>query len=943
MTKLFFLFLFFSFAAHANCQTVDFTISTSNNLFCAPSTVTFTQACTGNPTNFIWDFGNGTYGDQPSQPSTYATSGSYTIKLVAIFKNSTLSVSKTIYVNPTGTVSIDVDRNYICQPGIINFTGTGSNPIANYEWNFADGTPVADVTTNTISHSFAAYGTNNVTLKTTDNAGCVATASKSIAVTQLPITGFTNRTNGCIPATVNFTSNVTLPTGSSVTSYTWDYGDGTSAITPIGTTSQTYVAVGGYYPTLSVITSEGCSNTLKFNQLYFGTPPINGVAYSKKDSVCGSDSVVLVAKATNANSYYWQFGDGTPNVTTTDTIVKHKFATVGVKNIGVISYFNRCPGTFLRVRVVVVGVIAKFSFANTCSNKNTYLFTDTSSGKSTSRLWTFGDNTPTSSDSIKLHPFPIPGMFATKLFVQDSLSGCADSSTKTIYTATPALVSPDTAVCKNSNVIFSISNNYTNASAQYTWSVVGTTVGPAANDAIAVKATMLGSFNNNYVVIDNGQGSCRDTINLNRQILVKGPNLDFTVPASVCLTTPLNITNNSKPFIAADSIHLWYWNYGNAVVNDTLYQPAPLQYASGGSYNIKLVGIDINGCMDSLVKNVTIFSMPFLHLLSKNDTLCYGLTDTLVAFHNSPLLWSPAAGLSCVTCDTTLATPLLSSKYYATSTNSNNCSVQDSVSIIVSVPFTATITPGDVYICQQQTATVEVGPKGKVIVWSPVNGLSSTTVYSPSISPLQSTTYTATLSDSTGCTSNSSSATVNVIVKSSPTVNAGPDASYPKDATYKFAPTYSNNVSTYLWTPSDLLSCNNCNIPTGIAARSQVYVVQVTSDSGCVAFDSVIISIECKYANLFIPKAFTPNNDNLNDVFYPNTFGIKTITKFIIFNRGGQVMFQRNNFSPNDRSMGWDGTYKGSPQAAGSYVYIMEALCDLGEKLFKKDSFILLR
>jgi gliding motility-associated-like protein len=92
-----------------------------------------------------------------------------------------------------------------------------------------------------------------------------------------------------------------------------------------------------------------------------------------------------------------------------------------------------------------------------------------------------------------------------------------------------------------------------------------------------------------------------------------------------------------------------------------------------------------------------------------------------------------------------------------------------------------------------------------------------------------------------------------------------------------------------------------------------------------------------------MPKAFSPNNDNLNDYFYPITVGIKTIVRFTIYNRQGQVIYEATNFPPNDKTFGWNGLLKGSYQSVGTYVYILESICDIGEKLIKKGSFVLLR
>jgi len=261
--------------------------------------------------------------------------------------------------------------------------------------------------------------------------------------------------------------------------------------------------------------------------------------------------------------------------------------------------------------------------------------------------------------------------------------------------------------------------------------------------------------------------------------------------------------------------------------------------------------------------------------------------------------------------------------------------------IKVYAPFTAVPQNANPYICLNDTIHLNVSPPGKKIVWSPSNDLSTTNNYGSVASPSQTTTYTATLTDSVGCFT--SSTNINVHVKSRPTVDAGPDQSYPYNSPFTINPIYSNNISSYNWTPENLLSCNTCPSPSGIATSSNTFFIKVTSDSGCVAQDSITIFIECKDAYLLMPNAFTPNDDNLNDYFYPLTRGIKTIIRFSIYDRMGNLVYEAKNFPPNDKTYGWNGKIKGEDQATAVFVYYIEAVCDLGEKLYKKGSVVLVR
>ena len=342
-----------------------------------------------------------------------------------------------------------------------------------------------------------------------------------------------------------------------------------------------------------------------------------------------------------------------------------------------------------------------------------------------------------------------------------------------------------------------------------------------------------------------------------------------------------------------------------------------------------------------MVKSVIIHPLPYLYVIPPTDTLCTGKPDTLIAFHNNTIQWTPSGSLSCATCDTVLSNAASNTKYYITATSPFGCSITDSIQVNVFPPFTAVPSVDNPNICLNDTIQLNANPPGKRIVWTPAAGLSNANNYGTIASPSQTTTYTATLTDSAGCFTSSTSITVNV--KSLPMVNAGPDQYYPYNAPFTIDPVYSNNISSYSWTPANLLSCSDCADPSGTADSSATFYITVTSDSGCVSKDTITIFVACKDAYLLIPNAFTPNNDGHNDFFYPLTRGVKTIIRFSIYNRFGQLVYEATNFPPNNQAYGWNGQLNGADQQSDVFVYYLEALCDSGERLSKKGIMTLLR
>ncbi len=940
MARIFYFFCFLFFSQGLLAQAPNFVVSTPDNLFCNPSTVTFTSTVAGTPQGYIWYFGNGTISNSPNPTVTYVNAGTYNVTLLVIYTQNTEQVSKTVTINPGITATLGFDRDYICTAGDINFTSSSSATTPKYEWNFGDGSGITTTTGSNISHRFTQMKTYDVTLKAISANGCTTTKTASVRMAPITASGSISVDSGCIPAATTLIAYPEIPINSTVSSYEWDFNDGNpKATTTVGSINHTYAKVGSFQPKVKITTNEGCEVTLPYKNLGFGIPPTNHIASADKSIVCGSDSALFFANATNANNYLWDFGDGITQFVKGNQ-VKHKYTTLGIKTVTVTPSFNKCNGTPITFNIEIVGVIANYRFDNTCTKKETFNFTNLSQGNLSSILWNTGDGSAEEKTRDIIHTFPQTGAFPTFLIVKDNITGCADTSYASIFTAQPKLVNPDTSICRNSSSTFKIENNSASPWTEYTWYVAGEVVGPIYEQSLTLNARKLGPWNN-FVIINRGSQYCPDTLNLNHSYIVRGPDLNFTAPDALCFGEPYQVLNTSKPSRPQDAVLVWHWNYGVSKVNDSIYQPKPYKFPGSGTFPVKLQATDIKGCTDSLIKNVLINPLPFLYTIPKLDTLCAGETSTLIAFNSGTLDWKSTAVIPCVSCDTIVVAPDITSQFIATATSYEGCKVSDTLLVKVYPPFTATPSLNNPYICLNESVSISLSPPDKIVEWTPATNLSDPRGYTVTLNPRETTTYTVTMKDTVGCFSSTVDITVNV--KSLPKVDAGPDQVLPYNSSFTINPTYSSNVASYNWTPSNTLSCFSCPNPSGVLLESKNYLIKVLSDSGCVAMDSINIVVECKYANLLIPNAFTPNNDNLNDIFYPITRGIKSIRVFAIYDRYGKLVFERKNFAPNDPNFGWNGKRNGMDQTSNVYVYYLEAECFLGEKLQKRGSVTLLR
>jgi gliding motility-associated-like protein len=138
---------------------------------------------------------------------------------------------------------------------------------------------------------------------------------------------------------------------------------------------------------------------------------------------------------------------------------------------------------------------------------------------------------------------------------------------------------------------------------------------------------------------------------------------------------------------------------------------------------------------------------------------------------------------------------------------------------------------------------------------------------------------------------------------------------------YVQMPVNSPNNPIVTWTPSTGLSCTNCYQPTAQPSETTVYTVRIVGDDNCPVQASILVKVNKNY-DVFIPNVFTPNGDGINDLFMVySAGGVAVIEEMLIFDRWGELVFNRKDALPNLSGYGWDGSFKGKPMNAGVFVY----------------------
>jgi gliding motility-associated-like protein len=146
-----------------------------------------------------------------------------------------------------------------------------------------------------------------------------------------------------------------------------------------------------------------------------------------------------------------------------------------------------------------------------------------------------------------------------------------------------------------------------------------------------------------------------------------------------------------------------------------------------------------------------------------------------------------------------------------------------------------------------------------------------------------------------------------------------------------------NFGDSVLWSPGTWLNTRTIFKPVFTGANEQLYTIAIKTTSGCVTVDTQVVKT-VKSAEIYVPTAFTPNKDGLNDFLRPILIGIKELRYFRIFNRWGQLIFETRSEGP-----GWDGTVSGIPQGTEVVVWMVEGVSVDNRIISKKGTSTLVR
>jgi len=377
------------------------------------------------------------------------------------------------------------------------------------------------------------------------------------------------------------------------------------------------------------------------------------------------------------------------------------------------------------------------------------------------------------------------------------------------------------------------------------------------------------------------------------------------------------------------------WSNGNTTA--TIYD-----FCAGSYY---LTVTDANSCTEY---DTAIIAQPdsFSLITTSADVSCFGGTDgsvnILISGGTQPynVAWTDSLG-NAVGINSSILSNVPAGTYSVTITDSLSCSSTIS-GLVVTEPtllqISYTTTPET---CpDSDDGSITIYPSGGTPPYFYSIQQSSLPVTNPVFSGLAPGNYSVTVSDTNNCFIDSS---FTIIPADSFNLVFNPDSvQITLGDEITLQPTIipaDDSGYVYVWEPQIGLSCNNCAEPLASPTVTTIYELTVTNPDGCSVTEQITVAVDNNLV-LFVPNAFSPDGDGVNDILKVFGISVKTIN-FSIFNRWGEKIFSVENGNIN--TTGWDGTYYGKALPPDVFVYYLDALFDDGQRKQLKGSVTLLR
>ncbi len=318
-------------------------------------------------------------------------------------------------------------------------------------------------------------------------------------------------------------------------------------------------------------------------------------------------------------------------------------------------------------------------------------------------------------------------------------------------------------------------------------------------------------------------------------------------------------------------------------------------------------------CIDTGFVFVSVTPASIIQLNITDTSICLGNSFSIIASGATTYNWQPITGLNQTSGDIVVCTPSTNTTYVVNS--SQSCVVGDTLIVTAFSPTSYTLQ--NLSICLTDSVLFNQPSNSTILNISPSQFVSCNNCDSIILFPPVSTEFTIQLLDTNGC---SYTGSFYVFVNEG-FVDAGNDVAI---NTGQSTQLNASGAAFYNWNFNESLSDTSIYNPIASPFSTTTYYVTGIDDFGCTASDSVVVRLLSICDGVFIPSAFSPNGDGINDVLTPIIVSNLTLMEFSIYNRWGQQVFTTNH-----PKVGWTGNrINNASFDIGTYVYIIKYRCN---------------
>jgi PKD repeat protein len=585
---------------------------------CVNGQLNFVNTSTPAPSASFWDFGDGSTSNAINPVKTYPSANTYTVKLYNTYSYCTDSVTKTVTVAARPVAAFKAVDTFKCQPNFAVSFQDQSVGATKWFWEFGDG---GTSTQQNPGHTYTDYGSYDVKLTVYNAAGCVdSIRRKTYIVIKRPVISFPSLpVEGCVP--FGLSTSASIATGDAVTSYSWDFGDG-SPKDANAVPSHVYNAQGAYNISLTITTSTGCTESYSMGSaVTVGRKPVIDFS-ATPNPVCALQNIQFTDKTNEATRWFWKFGDGGTSASQNPL---YQYSDTGLFDVTLIVTNWGCKDSltikdFIRVKPP----IALFNYQTNCTNRLQFNFVDSSIG-ATKWFWDFGDG---KTDTVQnpVHIFPAYSTYTVQLTVADDTCENTIKKTITVVNENPDFTASPNPACRPAIVSFAASSVKTNNLVSYDWDLGLGGFTTTSSPSISTTYSTSGYYSITLVTTDIY--GCKDTAYKNNYVHITGPtaNFDATNRAGckglVTTFNDLSQTDGISPIVS------WKFDFGDGTnVAPFTAPPFTHTFANAGTYSVTLTVTDAGGCSSSFTIPDYILTTDPKALFSSADTLaCPGST-----------------------------------------------------------------------------------------------------------------------------------------------------------------------------------------------------------------------------------------------------------------------------------------------------------------------------